>query len=90
MTNFIARAKYIPILREKMKKIYEKAIYTYKNNGYQKNLVNSDTKLNQEQRDKNMEEAKDRLRKLALLFDIKLNKKVGYNKIIKYLEPQFK
>ena len=90
MANLIARARYIPILRETMKEGYKDSVFIFRNDGLQKHHFDNQSDLPREQRDENLKVARDRFKKFALLFDIKLKRKDDYGVVIDRLKEQFK
>ena len=90
IANLMARAQYVPILKEKMKEGFEDALFMYQNDGLQKYHFEKKVELTREQKDNNLEESRDRFKRLALLFDIYLKKNDDYEKIINRLKKQFK
>lgn len=85
--DIITRVSQKPALLGLMSKGFEDVLFRYRHDGHDKRLVDQGHQLTDDQKMKNLEDAKRSFRTWALLFDIPFDEENGdYEKLIKELE----
>lgn len=89
ISDLIARNKYIPLLKEKLREGFDDSLFIYTHDGMQKQHIEKNAQLTREQKDANLKLAEERFERICLLLDIKIKKSKNYEEIIESLKAKF-